>query len=110
MESRMVRYAFSIRPPWYKSNAAKAMYVFGFLGLFAGFILTQRKRFESEKARMTKTHQQKEAQAIQEVEQSKAALTEIQNEKLEVEIKYKNQELALTTMMYKRRTWTVRKP
>lgn len=98
MESRTVRYAFSIRPPWYKSHAAMAMYVLSFLGLFAGFILTQRKRFETEKARMTKTHQQKEARAIREVEQSKAALTEIQNEKLEVEIKYKNQELALTTM------------
>jgi DNA-binding CsgD family transcriptional regulator len=36
--------------------------------------------------------------AIREAELSKAALSEIQNEKLGVEIKYKNQELALTTM------------
>jgi DNA-binding CsgD family transcriptional regulator len=47
---------------------------------------------------MKERHQQKEARHIQEVELSKAVITEIQNEKLEVEIKYKNQELALTTM------------
>jgi DNA-binding CsgD family transcriptional regulator len=47
---------------------------------------------------MTVSHRQKEAEHIREVELSKAALTEIQNEKLEAEIKYKNQELALTTM------------
>ena len=60
--------------------------------------MRQRKKFESEKAKMTETHQEKEALAIREAELSKAALSEIQNEKLGVEIKYKNQELALTTM------------
>ncbi|HEX5112079.1 MAG TPA: triple tyrosine motif-containing protein, partial [Saprospiraceae bacterium] len=97
-ESNMASYLFRIRPPWYSTTAAKVLYGFGFIGLFAGFMMRQRKKFETEKARMTETHQEKEALAIREVEISKAALSEIQNEKLEVEIKYKNQELALTTM------------
>ena len=97
-ESNVVSYMFRIRPPWYTTTAAKVFYGFGFIGLFAGFMMRQRRKFETEKARMTETHQEKEALAMKEAELSKAALSEIQNEKLEVEIKYKNQELALTTM------------
>ena len=98
VESDAVSYAFRIRPPWFKTTTAKVFYGMGVLGFFAGFMLRQRKKFESEKAKMTETHQEKEAIAIREAELSKAALSEIQNEKLGVEIKYKNQELALTTM------------
>jgi DNA-binding CsgD family transcriptional regulator len=74
------------------------MYGIGVLGFFAGFVIRQRRKFEHEKARLEVTHQAKEAEHILAVEQSKAALDEIQNEKLEAEVKFKNQELALTTM------------
>lgn len=97
-ESKVTSYTFRIRPPWYKSLAALILYGMAVIGLLAGFQIRQRYKFESEKAQMTETHQQKEAAHILEVEQSKAALSEIQNEKLEAEITYKNQELALTTM------------
>ena len=97
-ESKVTSYTFRIRPPWYKSLAAFILYGMVVIGLLAGFQIRQRYKFESEKAQMTETHQQKEAAHILEVEQSKAALSEIQNEKLEAEITYKNQELALTTM------------
>lgn len=97
-ESDVVNYSFRIRPPWYKSPAALASYALLFVGFFAGFIFRQRQKFESEKTKMKVSHQRKEAQHMREVELSKAALTEIQNEKLEVEIKFKNQELASTTM------------
>lgn len=98
VESYVVSYLFRIRPPWFKTTTAKVVYGLGILGFFAGFLLRQRKKFETEKAKMTMTHQEIEAQAIREAELSKAALSESQNEKLGVEIKYKNQELALTTM------------
>ncbi|HZV68837.1 MAG TPA: triple tyrosine motif-containing protein [Saprospiraceae bacterium] len=98
IESNVVSYVFRIPPPWYLTTTAKVMYALCILGFFSGFIFRQRIKFESEKAKLTFTHQEKEAIAIREVEQSKAALSEIQHEKLEVEIKYKNQELALTTM------------
>jgi ligand-binding sensor domain-containing protein len=97
-ESNIVTYSFRIRPPWYKSKVALVVYGLGFVGFFAGFIRRQRQRFESEKAQMTESHQQIEAAHLKAVEQSRAALSEIQNEKLEAEITYKNQELALTTM------------
>ena len=97
-ESKVTSFTFRIRPPWYKSLAAFILYGMVVTGLLAGFQIRQRYKFESEKAQMTETHQQKEAAHILEVEQSKAALSEIQNEKLEAEITYKNQELALTTM------------
>ncbi len=98
IESEIVRFAFRIKPPWYTSGTAILLYSLSVMGLFAGFVMRQRHRFESEKAQLTETHQQKEAEQSRMVEASRAALTEIQNEKLEVEIKYKNQELALTTM------------
>lgn len=97
-ESPVIKYAFQIRPPWFKTPLALVMYGMGVLGFFAGFVMRQRRKFEYEKARMQVTHQEKEAQHILAVEQSKAALNEIQNEKLEAEVKFKNQELALTTM------------
>lgn len=96
--SQVVSFAFRIRPPWYKTPLALGMYGLGFIGVFAGFIMRQHRKFETEKAHMTETHQQKEAAHILAVAQSKAAVTEIQHEKLEAEITYKNQELALTTM------------
>jgi DNA-binding CsgD family transcriptional regulator len=100
MEWKVKKYLmyFESVPPWFKTTSAKVVYGMGILGFFAGFMFRQRKKFESEKAKMTVTHQEIEAQAIREVELSKAALAEIQNEKLGVEIKHKNQELALTTM------------
>ncbi|MEO5907510.1 MAG: triple tyrosine motif-containing protein [Saprospiraceae bacterium] len=97
-ESNTIAYSFYIRPPWYKTKPAYGLYGFAFLSMFAGLIIRQRKKFETEKTQMTLTHREKEAQHLREVEQSKAALSEIQNEKLEVEIKYKNQELAMTTL------------
>lgn len=96
--SNIITYLVRIRPPWYKTATAKIVYGLIIMGCIAGFYLRQRKKFESEKAHLTVTHKEKEALAIREAEISKAALAEIQNEKLEVEIKYKNQELALTTM------------
>ncbi|MDQ3015106.1 MAG: hypothetical protein M3R25_00045 [Bacteroidota bacterium] len=98
IESDFITYSFIIRPPWYKTKTALAFYGIGFISLFAGLILRQKKKFESEKTLLTLSHLEKEAQHIRAVEQSKAALSEIQNEKLEVEIKYKNQELATTTL------------
>ena len=97
-ESDVISYTFRISPPWYKSTAALMVYGLGFVGFFSGFLFRQRQKFETEKAQMAEKHQQKEAAHIRAVAQSNAALSEIQNEKLEAEITYKNQELALTTM------------
>lgn len=96
--SSIKAYSFRIRPPWYISTAAKIMYGMGIVGLFVSFLWRQQRKFEREKVQLTAKHQEKEAAQQREVELSKAAVTEIQNEKLEAEIRFNNQELAMATM------------
>jgi hypothetical protein len=98
VENGVVSFAFRISPPWYKNSAALLVYGLDFVGFFSGFLFRQRQKFETEKAQMTGKHQQKEAAHISAVAQLKAALSEIQNEKLEAKITCKNQELAVTPM------------
>ncbi len=97
-ESAAVAFSFKIRPPWYASPAAFVVYALGFLGVFVGFLFGQQRKFENEKEKLTVQHQQKAAEQQREVELSKAAVTDILNEKLEAEIRFKNQELASATM------------
>lgn len=96
--SAVVSFGFRIRPPWYSSVAARFFYALAFIGLFVGMLFRQRRKTEIEKKQLTAHHQQKTAEQQLEVEQSKAALTEIQHEKLQAEINFKNQELASATM------------
>jgi ligand-binding sensor domain-containing protein/DNA-binding CsgD family transcriptional regulator len=91
-------FTFRIRPPWYASTWAIGLYGLGILGLFAGFVIRQQRRFESEKESLAEQHQQITAKQQREVEQSKAAISDILREKLEAEIEFKNQELATATM------------
>ena len=98
LQSRVVSFVFRIAPPWYASTAAWVCYALSIIGLFMGFVLRQRRKFEHEKERLTEKHLQITAEQQREVEQSKAALTAIQNDKLEDEIRFKNQELAAATM------------
>jgi DNA-binding CsgD family transcriptional regulator len=98
LQSREVQYVFRISPPWYASTAALFCYSLGVIGVFASFLMRQRRKFEHEKERLTERHLQITAEQQREVEQSKAALTAIQNDKLEDEIRFKNQELAAATM------------
>jgi ligand-binding sensor domain-containing protein/DNA-binding CsgD family transcriptional regulator len=97
-ESAVLTFAFRIRPPWYASTTAFAAYVLGILGIFAGFLIRQQRKFESEKESLTVQHQQITAEQQRKVEESKAALTDVLKEKLEAEIQFKNKELATATM------------
>jgi DNA-binding CsgD family transcriptional regulator len=97
-ESAPIQFRFRIRPPWYASTAARVLYTLGFLGLFAGSIIRQRRKFEHEKENLTVQHRQITAEQRREVEASKAALSDILREKLEAEIQFKNKELATATM------------
>lgn len=89
---------FSIKPPWYKSTLALFFYVLLILALLYGFIQRQQKKFEDEKARLVEIHEVEQEETMQQVEDTKAALEQIQTEKLEDEIEFKNKELALATM------------
>ena len=97
-ESNIVLYTFTVSPPWYASTFALTLYLLAFIGLILRFFTKQKQKFETELTELAETHQQKEAEHLREVAQSKALLSEIQTEKLEGEIQFKNQELATATM------------
>ena len=91
-------FAFRILPPWYASRWAFFLYALLIGGLLTVLARSQRKKFEREKAELTRSHQQKEEQHLRRVEQSEQQLNQIQHEKLEAEVQHKNEELALATM------------
>ncbi|MBL7827874.1 MAG: hypothetical protein JNJ57_14690 [Saprospiraceae bacterium] len=97
-ESSIVRFSFRIRPPWYAGTIAYSIYTLLILGIFVGFLLRQRRKFEYEKEHLTVQHMQITAEQQKEVEKSKAAMSHLLNEKLEAEIQFKNKELATATM------------
>jgi ligand-binding sensor domain-containing protein/DNA-binding CsgD family transcriptional regulator len=96
--SNIVSYRFRIRPPWYASPIAFWLYAAVVIGLFGGYSYRQRRKFELEKAQLTVQHLQKTEEQQRQVEMSRAALLEISHEKMEDEIRFKNQELASATM------------
>jgi DNA-binding CsgD family transcriptional regulator len=97
-ESQVLSYTFKIRPPWYGSLWAISFYALVFLSIFIFSLWRQRYKYEIEKEKLTVKHKQIAAAQEQEMEQTRIALAEIQNEKLEAEIRFKNQELASATM------------
>jgi DNA-binding CsgD family transcriptional regulator len=77
---------------------ALGLYALGVLGFFVGFVIHQQRKFESEKVSLAEQHKRITAKQQREVERSKAAVSDILQEKLEAEIEFKNQELATATM------------
>lgn len=85
--SEPLEFQFSIRTPWYKTTLAYVLYYFLFcLALFSIFFF-QRRSFKTEKAVLES-----------EVFKSEEEMEKIKKEKLEEQIRFKNKELAMTTM------------
>jgi len=98
VESGPAIFVFRINPPWYVSFWAKSVY-FLLLLLGLGWVFRrQRTRFEQEKTALENTFQQESAEQQRIVEQSEQEITRLRAEKLEAEVRHKNQELALATM------------
>jgi ligand-binding sensor domain-containing protein/DNA-binding CsgD family transcriptional regulator len=97
-ESAVAVYAFDMLPPWYETTWAYLLYLL----LFAAGIYTvykwQVKKFEEQQTKHEE--EQKRLQYIHELERSKTEteLMALRNEKLEVEINFKNSELASSAM------------
>ena len=91
LESEVISYSFRINAPWYASKFALGTYLLLFVGGLLGFSRIQRFRFENEKAELQSEHQQI-------VQKQEAALSKVESEKLENEIKHKNSALASATM------------
>ncbi len=91
IESRALSFHFKIQPPWYASQWAYFVYILLLAGLMGGIIHRQQRRFAKEKRGLVNLHQQQ-------ARHSEEAINRLENEKLEAEVKHKNQELASATL------------
>lgn len=98
IESTVQSFSFSILPPWYASRAAWVSYILLVLCGIAGIIYQQQRHFETEKRNMQNLHDHREAQHQRQAQLSKEAINRLEQEKFEVAIQYKTQELASVTM------------
>ena len=97
-ESAVSSISFTISPPWYRHWIARTIYVL-FAGLLFYFIyrrlvdkfIEQQKKFEQEQKQMLYLHQL-------ELDKNEKEIIKLRNEKLEVDIRHKNSELASTAM------------
>lgn len=100
--SSIKTFEFIISPPWYNSFVARLLYLVIGLSILLGLIFIPRRQFEQEKAILVeeqeKTLQEKAAEHQKILEQTEAEISKLQRDKLQSEIRFKNQELAITTM------------
>ncbi len=105
-ESQVNAYAFTIKPPWYRTLWAYAAYLAAFIFLIYYFYKLQEKRHvkKREKELLLQKQQNEEEQKQTaylhqlELEIAEKELIKLKNEKLETEIEFKNSELASTAM------------
>jgi len=91
VESPVLSFRFTVLPPWYASQWAYLFYFLMLAGLELGFIYRQQRRFALEKRGLVNLHQQQ-------TRHSEEAINRLENEKLEAEVRHKNQELASATL------------
>lgn len=103
VSSQVMTYQFVIEPHWYQTTLAYLIYTLLF---FAGLIYGRSvmlKKFEAQRVRFEREQQQLRYLHQLEIEHSEREIIQLQKEKLEAEIAFKNQELASTTMhLFKR--------
>lgn len=97
-ETERVLYAFSIRPPWYRTIYAYLFYALLLAGMgyavrywFKKRLAMQQQKFEEKQQQLRILHQL-------EMEHNEKEIMRLQNEKLANEVVYKNKELAESTM------------
>ena len=97
-ESATNEYVFTILPPWYKSIWAILLYAILLATGIYKFRKYQRKKFKLQREKYEK--EQEKLSYIHELELNKTAseMVALRNEKLEVEVNFKNSELASSAM------------
>lgn len=90
-ESKAVSYLFTIKPAWYESNLAYVVYFIVFVYLLYLLIKFQEKQHQKVQDNLRQQHQF-------EIERNEQQITKLQKKQLEVEVEFKNKELATTTM------------
>lgn len=101
--SEATRFSFTILPKWYQTKLAYILYVLAFISIIWVLHKMVQRRLRLQKAKHDKEQQQLKYLHDLEIEHNEKQITQLQNEKLEADIRYKNKELATTTMhLYKR--------
>jgi ligand-binding sensor domain-containing protein/DNA-binding CsgD family transcriptional regulator len=100
--SETTSYQFTISPPWYATKFAYSAYFLMLTALLFSLILIPKKQFEKEKAQLQQeqeiTLKEKEQEYKIIEQQQQAQISQLEREKLQSKIQFKNQELASTTM------------
>lgn len=102
IESTTAELNFTINPPWYATYYAYAVYLILFLGLVFLSIWAILKRIEiskrKERLKHLKAYRQKEQEFIRQSLISEKKIINLKNEKLRIEMKHRDKELANQTM------------
>lgn len=102
-QSGVSSYTFIIEPHWYQTTLAYLLYLLVFLGVLIWLRHWQQKKFEQQRRGYEQEQAQLQYLHQLEIEHSEREILNLQKEKLETEVAYKNQELASTTMhLFKR--------
>ncbi|MEZ4777455.1 MAG: two-component regulator propeller domain-containing protein [Bacteroidia bacterium] len=89
--SEILTYTLTISPPWYASPTAQGLYFLAVAMLLVGLLLIPRIRFKRETQKLQGIMKQQEAE-------QEAQISRLNNERLEEDVRHKNQELASATM------------
>lgn len=93
-ESTPVAYTFTVLPPWYLSVYAYLLYAALLAIGVAALLRWQQHKLRQQQLKFEEQQRQLEILHQLEIEQSEKAIIQLQNEKLESEMSYKNKELA----------------
>ncbi len=100
--SNVATYSFEVLPPWYATQLAFIIYILLIGGLVFSLVFIPKKKFEREKAALEseqkKTLLQKDQEHQLIEQQRQQQISKLEKEKLELQIRSKNQELASNTM------------
>jgi ligand-binding sensor domain-containing protein/DNA-binding CsgD family transcriptional regulator len=97
-ESEIDSFAFNVLPPWYRSNWAYTVYFAIFIIIILLIIKWQKEKFIVQQNKHQEEQEKLNYLKQLEIDKAQSMLTEIQNEKLQVEINSKNSELINFTM------------
>lgn len=105
-ESSLSQFTFTIGAPWYRTLTAYIAYFLLTTGLLFAILKFQSRKYKRKEAakqlayhlKVEEEQRQKAYQHQLELAKSERQIIQLQNEKLETEIKYKNEELANATM------------
>lgn len=97
-ESEIDSFTFNVLPPWYRSTWAYTLYFAIFILIILLIIKWQKEKFIVQRKRHEEEQEKLNYLKQLEIDKAQSMLTEIKNEKLQVEIDSKNTELINFTM------------